>query len=191
MKRLIVLLIGILLAIPVAYVAMQDNASPITLQITGINVTQYPTVVVNANVFDRVGRPILGLAQKDFEVLGDLRNNMRIVKVENITDDSLAFSVVLAIDTSGSMTGSPIDRTKEAAISFINSIGPNDSVAIVTFDNRGRLVQDFTTDKTVLTDTINNLRYGGQTALYEGATLAVETAARSPIPRRAVIFLSD
>ena len=180
MKRLIVLLIGILMSIPVAFVAMQDNAPPIKLQITGINVTQYPTVVVNANVFDRVGRPILGLGQSDFQVLGDLGNNMRIVKVENITDDSLSFSVVLAIDTSGSMTGSPIERTQEAAISFINSIGANDPVAIVTFDNKARLVQDFTIDKTVLTDTINNLAYGGQTALYEGATLAVQTAVKSP-----------
>ncbi len=191
MKRLIVLLIGILMAIPVAFVAMQDNPSPIKLEITGINVTQYPTVVVNANVFDKVGQPILGLGQSDFEVLGQLRNNMKIVKVENLTDDSLSFAVVLAIDTSSSMTGTPIERTKEAAISFINSIGATDPVAIVTFDNKARLVQDFTTDKALLTDTITNLRYGGQTALYDGATLAVATAAKAPTTRRAVIILSD
>ncbi len=191
MKRLIVLLIGIFMAIPVAFVAMQDNPSPIKIDITGINVTQYPTVVVNANVFDKVGQPVLGLGQSDFEVLGQIRNNMKIVKVENLTDDSLSFAVVLAIDTSSSMTGTPIERTKEAAISFINSIGETDPVAIVTFDNKARLVQDFTTDKTVLTDTINNLRYGGQTALYDGATLAVATAAKAPTTRRAVIILSD
>ncbi|MBI1282446.1 MAG: VWA domain-containing protein [Anaerolineaceae bacterium] len=191
LKRLIVLLIGILMVIPVAIVAMQDNPSPIRLQITGINVSQYPTVVLNANVFDKVGQPILGLGQSDFEVLGQLRNNMKIVKVENLTDDSLSFAVVLAIDTSTSMTGEPIERTKEAAISFINSIGPTDPVAIVTFDNKARLVLDYTTDKTVLTDTINNLRYGGQTALYDGATLAISTAAKAPTTRRAVIILSD
>jgi len=191
LKRLIVLLIGILMVIPVAFVAMQDNPSPIKLEITGINVTQYPTVAVNVNVFDKVGQPVLGLGQSDFEVLGQLRNNMKIVKVENLTDDSLSFAVVLAIDTSSSMTGTPIERTKEAAISFINSIGATDPVAIVTFDNKARLIQDFTTDKTVLTDTINNLRYGGQTALYDGAALAVATAAKAPTTRRAVIILSD
>lgn len=191
MKRLIVLLIGILMAIPVAFVAMQDNPSPIKLEITGINVTQYPTVVVNANVFDKVRQPVLGLGQSDFEVIGQLRNNMKIVKVENLTDDSLSFAVVLAIDTSSSMTGTPIERTKEAAISFINSIGATDPVAIVTFDNKARLVLDFTTDKTLLTDTITNLRYGGQTALYDGAALAVATAAKAPTTRRAVIILSD
>ena len=179
------------MVIPAAFVAMQDNASPINLQITGINRTQFPTVVVNANVTDKVGQPVLGLGIDDFSVVGQLTNNMKIVKVENVTDDSLSFSVVLAIDTSSSMDGQPIERAKEAAISFINIIGPNDPVAIVTFDNKARLVQDFTTDKTVLTDTINNLRYGGQTALYDAGALAVATAGNSPITRRAVIILSD
>lgn len=191
LKRLVLLLIGILMVIPAAYVVMQDNPPPIKLQITGINVSQYPTVVVNANVFDKVGQPVLGLGEKDFKVVGDLTQNMRVVKVENLTDDSLSFAVVLAIDTSSSMTGMPIERTKEAAISFINSIGPSDPVAIVTFDNKARLVQDFTTDKTVLTNIITNLSYGGQTALYDGAALAINTAANSPTPRRAVIILSD
>ncbi len=191
LKRLVVLLIAILMVIPAALVVMQDNPPPIHLGITGINRTEFPTVVVNANVTDKVGQPILGLGQEDFSVVGSLVNNMKIVKVENVTDDSLSFSVVLAIDTSSSMDGQPIERAKEAAISFINSIGPTDPVAIITFDNKARLVQDYTTDKTVLTDTITNLRYGGQTALYDGSVLAVETAARSPVPRRAIIILSD
>jgi VWFA-related protein len=179
------------MVIPAAFVVMQDNPPPIKLQITGINVSQYPTVVVNANVFDKVGQPVLGLGQDDFKVVGDLTKNMRIVKVENLTDDSLSFAVVLAIDTSSSMTGMPIERAKEAAISFINSIGPSDPVAIVTFDNKARLVQDFTTDKTTLTNIITNLGYGGQTALYDGAALAIDTASKSPTTRRAVIILSD
>jgi hypothetical protein len=132
LKRLVLLLIGILMVIPAAFVAMQDSAPPIRLQITGINRTEFPTVVVNANVFDRVGQPVLGLGIDNFAVVGQLVDNMQVVKVENVTDDSLSFSVVLAIDTSGSMTGTPIERTIEAAKSFINNIGPNDPVAIVT-----------------------------------------------------------
>ncbi len=191
LKRIVVLIIGILMVIPAAFVAMQDAPPPLKLQITGINQTAYPTVVVNANVFDHIGQPILGLGIENFAVVGQIVDNMKVVKVENVTDDSLSFAVVLAIDTSGSMTGTPIERTIEAAKSFINAIGPNDPVAIVTFDNRARLVQDYTTDKAVLTNTINNLRYGGETALYDGGALAVQTAANSPVPRRAVIILSD
>ena len=90
MKRLVVLLIAILMVIPAALVVMQDNPPPINLQITGINRTEFPTVVVNATVTDKVGQPVLGLGQENFAVVGSLVDNMKIVKVENVTDDSLA-----------------------------------------------------------------------------------------------------
>ncbi|MEZ4669827.1 MAG: VWA domain-containing protein [Anaerolineae bacterium] len=190
MKRLFLLLLGVLLLVPAAFVAMQD-APTLRLQITGINRTDFPTVVVNANVFDNVGQPVLGLGEENFSVVGELVDRMRVVKVENITDDSLSFAAVLAIDTSSSMAETPLQRTKEAAISFINLIGPDDPVAIVTFDTDEQLIQDFTTDKDLLISKINALGYGGRTALYDGGMLAVQTAANSPVPRRAVILLSD
>lgn len=161
------------------------------MEVTGVNATSLPTVVINANVYDRVGQPVLGLTEENFSIFGELVDRARIVRVENITEDSLSFSVVLAIDTSSSMAGMPIERAKEAAISFVNSIGPNDPVAVVTFDTDERLIQDYTTDKTVLVNAISSLGFGGKTALYDAGVLAVDTAARSPEPRRAVIILSD
>jgi VWFA-related protein len=184
------MLLGLLLLVPAAFVTMQD-APALQIQITGVNPTAFPTVVVNANVFDRVGQPIVNLSEGNFAVVGELIDRMRVVKVENITDDSLSLAAVLAIDTSSSMAETPLQRAKEAAISFVNSIGPNDLVAIVTFDSNESLIQDFTTDKDLLIAKISALAYGGRTALYDGALLAVQTAANSPIPRHAVIILSD
>ncbi len=171
-------------------VAMQD-APPLRLEITGVNPTELPTVVVTTSVFDRLGQPIFGLGAENFTVTGELAETARIISVENVSDDELSFSVVLAIDTSSSMAGYPLERAKEAAIIFVNSIGPNDPVAIVTFDTREQLILDYTTDKNVLIDTINNLGFGGKTALYDGSTLAIEKAAESPTSRRVVILLSD
>ncbi|MBL8155102.1 MAG: VWA domain-containing protein [Anaerolineae bacterium] len=191
MKRVLWFVIGLILLVPVGLAVLQDSQPPLRMEVTGVNATGLPSVVVNANVYDRVGQPVLGLTEENFSVFGELVDRARIVRVENITDDSLSFSVVLAIDTSSSMAGTPIERAKEAAISFVNSIGPNDPVAIVTFDSTERLIQDYTTDKTVLVNAISSLGFGGQTALYDAGVLAVDTAARSPEPRRAVIILSD
>lgn len=170
---------------------MQDVAGA-RMEITGVNPSQLPTVVVTTNVFDRVGQPIFGLSKDNFSVSGELAGRANIVSVENITDNNLTFSVVLAIDTSSSMAGTPLESAKEAATNFINTIGSNNpSVAIVSFDSTERLVQDFTSDKAVLLNAISNLVFGGKTALYDGGLLAVQTAARSPSSRRAVIILSD
>jgi VWFA-related protein len=191
LKRVLGFVIALVLLVPVGLAMLQDLQPPLRMEITGVDATNLPTVVINANVYDRVGQPVLGLTQENFSIFGELVDRARIVQVENVTEDSLSFSVVLAIDTSSSMAGMPIERAKEAAISFVNSIGPNDPVAVVTFDTDERLIQDYTTDKTVLVNAINALGFGGKTALYDAGVLAVETASRSPEPRRAVIILSD
>lgn len=190
MKKVLLVVFLLIIGLTVVPGAMQD-ATLQRLEITGVNASALPELVVNANVFDRVGQPVLGLETADFTIFGELVDNTRIVRVENITSDSLAFAAVLAIDVSESMLGTPLQAAKEAAISFVNAVGPNDPIAIVTFASRERLVQDFTTDKELLINTINGLVSAGRTALYDGSLLAVETASRSPVPRRAVIILSD
>jgi len=89
------------------------------------------------------------------------------------------------------MSGAPIARARDAARTFINSIGENDPVAILAFSNTIRLVQDFTSDKTALLNALDALRIGGATPLYQGAYEGIEQTADSPVPRRAMILLSD
>lgn len=73
----------------------------------------------------------------------------------------------------------------------MNAIGPNDPVAIMTFDSQVRLVQDYTTDKATLLNALDSLQAGGKTVLYQGAYEAVIKASQSPTPRRTMIILSD
>ncbi len=190
MKRLFLALLSLVFVVPVA-VFVQSAAPSLSVQINGIDLSRYPTVQVNVNVVDMVGQSVLGLGVDNFAVLGDLAPNARVVDVQNVTDDALDISVVLAIDTSTSMEGEPLERAKAAAISFINLIGEKDSVALVAFDSRERLVQDFTSDKQALTDAVNGLFASGRTALYDGSVLAIETAVNAPSPRHTVIILSD
>jgi VWFA-related protein len=190
LKRLVFLLVFLSLLLPMAMWAMQDTPS-VKIDVTGINPTGFPTVIINAAVYDRLGQPVYGLKQDAFKIMGELADKAKIVKVENITDDKLDISVVLVIDTSSSMAEKPLDRAKEAAISFVNLIGPKDSVALIEFNSAARLVQDFTTDKEVLLKAIKSLGYGGKTALYDAGVLAAQTAAKAPTSRRAIILLSD
>ncbi|MBI1256464.1 MAG: VWA domain-containing protein [Chloroflexi bacterium] len=191
MKHFRPFLLLLLLLIPlVALHAAQTTPAP-RLEITGVNASQMPTVTVTANVYDTLGQPVLGLTAADFTLTGDLVGIAQITNVENITDNNLPFAVVLAIDVSSSMSGVPFENAKQAAHAFIENIGPNDPVAILTFSSHVGVVQDYTTDKSTLSAAIDALRVGGETALYQGAYEAIQTAADSPTPRRAVILLSD
>lgn len=185
------MVLGIVLVLVPITLGAQVEAPTFQMEITGVNASLPPVVTVTATVLDSLGQPVFGLSEANFKIVGELAERANIVSVENITDDNLSFGVVLAIDTSSSMAGLPLQRAQEAARLFINSIGPNDPVAIVTFDSQVYLTQDFTTDKAALLRAIDNLGYGGKTALYDAGVEGVNRAAASDLPRRAVILLSD
>ncbi|MBC7812065.1 MAG: VWA domain-containing protein, partial [Burkholderiales bacterium] len=194
MKRsllfLIALLIIVAIGMPVGLVAMQDSAAP-RIEITGINPSQLPEVTVTANVYNALGQPVRGLTAADFSVEGELAGQVSIVKVENVTDNDLSFAVVLLIDTSDSMAGTPLIRAKEAATAFVENVGPNDPVAIMSFDRNVELVQNYTTDTAALLAAIASLETGGPTSLYQGTFEAIRVAQSAPTPRRVVVLLSD
>ncbi len=127
----------------------------------------------------------------NFSIDGDLAGLANVTKVENITDDDLAFATVLVIDTSSSMADRPLRQAQQAARQFISAMGPNDPVAIFSFSTSVSLVVDFTTNRDQLLRAIDSLEYGGQTALYDATFLGIELASRAPYPRRALVILSD
>ncbi|MAS34980.1 MAG: hypothetical protein CL610_13305 [Anaerolineaceae bacterium] len=176
--------------LPVALAMTQEQPGP-RLEITGLNPVNLPTVSVSVNVFDAVGQPVADLTAEDFSVVGELADHTRVVSVRSFSDEAIPINVVLAVDVSSSMAGTPIASARAAASTFVDAIGPNDPVAIVTFSSGARLVQEFTTDRDTLNNIINGLGFGGETFLFDGALEAVQTAADSDNPRRAVILLSD
>ena len=175
-------------------VAQEDDMSagePAHIEIHGINPLELPNLYVTVSVTDSFGRTVRDLRLEDFALFGEIAELGRLINVENITNDDLSYAVVLALDTSSSMQGTPIRALKEAANTFVDVIGENAPVALLAFDSTTQIIQEFTTDKDTLRASINALSAGGRTALYQAGYDAVELAARAPTPRRAVIILSD
>lgn len=191
-------LLALLLILPLGLLIVYSQDGVITtvddnpaLKITGINTSTLPDAVVTVNVVDTYGQYIPNLTVDDFILSGELADYARIVRVENVTDDNLPISVVLVIDTSSSMSGSPIARARQAATQFVDQLGENDSVAIITFDSDIHTIQDFTTDKALLREAIDTFPIGGQTALYDGTAVGLIYGATAPTERRTVVLLSD
>jgi uncharacterized protein YegL len=99
--------------------------------------------------------------------------------------------VVLVIDTSESMIGTPLDDTKSAALAFVDRLAEGDEIAILDFDSDIVVAQNFTTNHDAARDAINGLEAGGRTALYDANFSAAELANTTESPRRFVIFLTD
>jgi Ca-activated chloride channel homolog len=106
-------------------------------------------------------------------------------------------NIVLVVDTSGSMAGDKLSKTKDALVSFLKQIPSDeervgmvafstDLVDVVPLDRLG-------SNRTALLDHIGKLRDGGNTALYYAIWYAAETLAKQNDKERinVVVAMTD
>ncbi len=96
--------------------------------------TVYIDVFVTRN-----GKQVTGLGAEDFEVYDNgVKQTVQLADTEG-----LALSVLLLLDTSGSITGSGWNQLGEAAVAFTRELGGEDETALLTFSRRASLRMGF------------------------------------------------
>ena len=101
-------------------------------------------------------------------------------------------SIVIAIDTSGSMAGAPIASALAAARRLVDRLDPGDAVAIVGFAAQPDVLSDFTTDRDATQAALTGVVAAGDTALYDAVALSSELLeARPDAATRVLVLLSD
>lgn len=188
MRKLLATLfiIGSLVALALPVIAQTGNE----ISVNTINDDDFPQLQLLLTVTDDQDKPVLGLTEPDFEVLFD-GEPVQIVSVEEIRNADLGVSVVLVLDSSESMYSRPLEDTKTAANVLIDSLRPQDELAIVNFDSTVQVIQDFSNDFEAARGVIAGLTADGETALYEATYRGVEQALTTDNPRRVVIVVTD
>ncbi|HVT60269.1 MAG TPA: VWA domain-containing protein [Thermoanaerobaculia bacterium] len=121
-------------------------------------------VELYTSVLDRRGRPVAGLAQKDFTVFED-GVKQSVARFERVTDLPIHAAVVL--DTSASMEKS-LETSRDAALRFLQeAIKPKDRAAIITFNDHPNIGVKFSNDPTELAGGLAGLKAERGTALYD------------------------
>jgi tight adherence protein B len=123
------------------------------IEITDINGSRYPDggqtqMVINFKNFAEEPDPSSLEVTANGEAVSDL-------EVESIGNSTVSVGVVLAIDASGSMAGTPIDESKAAAKSFVEQARPEDRIAVIAFGDEVQVLAGFTNNKESLNNTID------------------------------------
>jgi tight adherence protein B len=114
------------------------------------------------------------------------------VQVRPLRQTSTPVGTVLLIDTSGSMRSrGALDQAKAAARQFIDSRGAHEWTALVSFASEAVVRQDFTQDAGPLRAAIDALEPVGETALWDGLTVAAHLYDARPDLQPNVVLLSD
>ncbi|HTR39373.1 MAG TPA: VWA domain-containing protein [Bryobacteraceae bacterium] len=162
-----------------------EDKTRITLDVSRVNMLY--------TVSDKKGRFVTDLSKDDFEVF-EGKKKQSILEFTAETD--LPLRLAILIDTSNSIR----DRfhfQQEAATAFVDdTVRPRqDKAMIVSFDTSAELVADLTDDIGELERSIQSLRPGGGTSLYDAIFFACRDKLMQDQPlykfRRAMVILSD
>lgn len=152
-------------------------------------------VQLHVRVIDRNNRPIDNVPQSQFHVFEDGVPQ----PIETFTREEVPISYGLAVDTSGSLR-SQLQSVIDAGKSIINSNKTGDETFLVRFVSSDNIqtVQDFTANKEVLMDGLDNFYIeGGQTAVIDAVYLSAEHVSEykkgdeNDRRRRALIVITD
>lgn len=96
-------------------------------------------------------------------------------------DEAPPLNLALAVDVSGSMSGSKIQAARDTALAVVAALTPRDRLSLVAFDSSAELLLDARTmdgaGRAAATSAIRHLRERGGTNLWEGWLLAAERVA--------------
>jgi VWFA-related protein len=145
-------------------------------------------VNLNVSVTNRSGVALANLKKEDFEVA----ENSEPQKIEFFQTTTAPFNLVLALDLSGSIKDK-LDVVKSAALRFIDVLGPQDKVAVVTFTDEIRVVSQLTNDREELKRRIKAVdRSQGGTAFYEALWFSLmDTLRGTRGQRNAIVVMTD
>jgi tight adherence protein B len=91
-----------------------------------------------------------------------------------LESEEVPVAAVLAIDSSGSMVGDPLDRLKDASVDLVTTLtGQGIPVGLLQFDTFAERLSDPTTDTGVLVNAIEPIQASGRTALYDAVVEGV------------------
>jgi VWFA-related protein len=144
------------------------------------------TVRVPVAVLDGTGRPVLDLDRSAFHVADDGKRQA----VTLFSRERRPLRIALALDVSRSMDNK-IRQVEEALRHFVDLLEPADEILVLTFNDRVRVVQGFTSDRALLERVLDELEPSGGTALYDAAFAAIQRVAAGPTETKAVVLVTD
>ncbi len=159
---------------------LPDEPQDIETLKTDTDLVTVPVVATDAN-----GVYVADLRKEEFAILEDG------VRQEIAFFGKIAapFHVVLMLDTSAS-TQDKLRLIQQAAFAFVQQLQPADRVKVISFDDKVRDLNEFTSNREILRTAINGTRPGQGTKVYDAVELALNTIR--PIPgRKAIVVFTD
>lgn len=147
------------------------------------------SILVPVTVKDSHGRLVATLEKDRFHLIVD---DIEFPIKSFWREGGLPISYAFVVDTSGSMNGRRLARTRDAILEFVRQFRADDEVCLITFgagEVKRRLA--FGNDPSLLPRALESLKGYGTTALYDMLTATPQTMDGARDIRRVTILFTD
>ena len=146
------------------------------------------TVFLKVSVTDPLNRCVTGLEKEHFKVYEDKVEQ----SIVSFTQEPAPVSVGLILDVSGSMKdNNNIQKAKSAIVRFLENGNLNDEYALITFNERTTLIQNFTHQSSTIRNEIALKQAGGRTALFDAVYMGLDQVKAAKNEKKALILITD
>lgn len=143
-------------------------------------------VRLNVGVVNQKGEPITHLTKDNFNVYED-GVKQEIIRFEPVAEP---ISVVMILDMSGSTLGFR-QVIRQSAFRFVDAMSPNDRISVIEFYDKINVLNNFTSDRRAIANSIQVANGRGKTQLYKALEVALDKLAGEGKRRKAIIVLTD
>jgi len=142
-------------------------------------------VPLYVTVTDSQKRLVPGLTKDDFEIL----DNEKPQPIAVFSNEVQPITVVVMLDTSGSMTGN-IEFVRQGAEQFLLRLLRGDRAAVGDFNDKIQFVSQLSSDRDSLVASLQDLDFGYPTRLYDAIDASLDEL-RGIEGRRVVLVFTD
>ena len=132
------------------------------------------------------GAPVQGLRAENFQ----LTDNGVAQKVESVSLESVPLSVMLVLDTSGSVAGEELAHLIEAGQQLVRALRPDDHAGLITFSERVLVNVPMTSDHASVDRALAGLEGLGATSMNDAIHVAMSLRP-TDVSRPVIIVFSD
>ncbi len=176
-------------ALPILVAGKDELPARFGVRFQGLSENQLNVTVRFQLVERRQAEPNEGLPAMDVVISEDGKEVARVP----VQQEADPIAVVLAMDTSGSMTKqNNISRARDAGTRFLTKLDPKTPAGLVLFHHEPYLKEAVSPDKGRLRSLVEQAQAKGGTAFIDATGEALELLNRSDLPpQRAIVLMTD